>query len=48
MNISAEAITKKQKPQKITGWAQFMIDSPLSIRDWPMTSFKKVTVRSPR
>ena len=34
----AEASTNMQKPQKIAGWAQLMIGSPLSIRDWKRTS----------
>ena len=47
-NSSAEATTKQQKPQKITGCAQLMIGSPWSIRDWNSTSLTNVTSRRPR
>ena len=47
-NSSAEASTNKQKPQKIEGWAQLMIGSPRSIRDWKSTSLMKVASRRPQ
>ena len=47
-NSRAEAITNTQKPQKISGWAQLMIGSPRSMRDWNSTSLTKVDSRRPR
>ena len=46
-NIRAEATTKQQKPQKINGCAQLMIESPAHIRDWPRTSLRNSPRRSP-